>query len=67
MLNAMRLLDGISLQQFAERTGLPLTSIDGGLTQAEQKGLLTRTLTHVKPTVRGMDFLSDLQTLFLPG
>ena len=67
MLNAMRLLDGISLQQFAERTGLPLTSIDGGLAQAEQKGLLTRTLTHVKPTVRGMDFLSDLQTLFLPG
>ena len=67
MLNGMRLLDGVSLQHFTERTGLPLTMIQSALTEAEQKGLITRTATHIQPTTRGMDFLSDLQTLFLPG
>ena len=66
MLNAMRLLDGVSLAQFTERTGLPLTVIEAGLAEAEHKGLLVRTSTHIQPTTRGMDFLSDLQTLFLP-
>ena len=66
MLNALRLKDGFSLQQFGERTGLATTAIQRGLSQAEKDGLLARDLRHVWPTERGLDFLSDLQTLFLP-
>ncbi len=65
MLNALRLVDGFSLQDFADRTGLPLTAIQKGLLEAETKGLVTRDFVRVKPTPRGMDFLNDLQTLFL--
>ena len=46
--------------------GLPLGSIEAALTIAEQKGLLQRELTRLAPTTLGMDFLSDLQALFLP-
>jgi hypothetical protein len=35
------------------------------LEEAERKGLIERDFTHVRPTVRGLDFLSDLQALFL--
>jgi putative oxygen-independent coproporphyrinogen III oxidase len=66
MLNALRLTDGFSLAQFGERTGLAVTAIQRGLREAEQKGLLARDLRQVWPTERGLDFLSDLQTLFLP-
>ncbi len=66
MLNALRLRDGFTLQQFMERTGLPLTSIARGLDEAERKGLVTRDgAQQVRPTERGFDFLSDLQELFL--
>lgn len=67
MLNALRLKDGFETQRFFERTGLPLAAIEPGLKQAEQKGLVERTATHVRPTERGFDFLSDLQGLFLPA
>ncbi len=65
MLNTMRLKEGFSLQQFMERTGLPLSSIEPGLAQAVQKGLIARDAARVWPTERGFDFLSDLQALFL--
>lgn len=65
MLNALRLKDGFALQQFSERTGLPVTAIQQGLQQAEAKGLIARDVARVWPTSRGFDFLSDLQALFL--
>ena len=67
MLNALRLREGFALQDFTARTGLPLSSIAAGLTEAESKGLITQHLGRVVPTERGFDFLSDLQALFLPG
>jgi putative oxygen-independent coproporphyrinogen III oxidase len=66
MLNALRLKDGFSLQQFSERTGLSITAIQKGLEEAERKGLIERDFARVKPSVRGFDFLNDLQSLFLP-
>ena len=65
MLNALRLREGFKLQDFAERTGLPLTAIQAGLVEAERKGLIVRDFARVKPTERGFDFLNDLQALFL--
>ncbi|MDB5732679.1 MAG: putative oxygen-independent coproporphyrinogen oxidase, partial [Variovorax sp.] len=66
MLNALRLVNGFTLAQFGERTGLAVTAIQRGLDEAERKGLVARDLHRVWPTERGLDFLSDLQTLFLP-
>ncbi len=65
MLNALRLRDGFKLLEFTERTGLPVTAIRKGLDEAMAKGLIEESFTHVKPTERGFDFLSDLQSLFL--
>jgi oxygen-independent coproporphyrinogen-3 oxidase len=65
MLNALRLREGFKLQDFSDRTGLPLTAIQAGLDEAERKGLIERDFARVKPTERGFDFLNDLQTLFL--
>ena len=65
MLNALRLRDGFTLQQFTERTGLPLSSIDQALQQAQAQGWVTLDASWVRPTARGFDFLSDLQSLFL--
>ena len=65
MLNALRLRDGFKLQDFAEKTGLPITALQPGLYEAERRGLIERDLVHVKPTERGFDFLNDLQALFL--
>jgi oxygen-independent coproporphyrinogen-3 oxidase len=65
MLNALRLREGFALQDFRDRTGLPLSAIEPALAEAERRGLLASSLTHVQPTARGFDFLSDLQQLFL--
>ena len=65
MLNALRLRHGFGLQDFMERTGLPINAIEAGLREGEAKGLLQRDFARVRPTQRGFDFLSDLQALFL--
>lgn len=65
MLNALRLRHGFELQQFMDRTGLPLSSIQGALDRAVQQGLIESAGGVVAPTEHGFDFLSDLQGLFL--
>ena len=55
-----------SFTRAADRTGLPLTAIEKPLQQAEAKGLITRDWQRIAPTTRGLDFLSELQGLFLP-
>ena len=66
MLNSLRLKAGFELQDFLDRTGLPLSAIERGLDRAVQQGLIGRDALRVWPTERGFDFLSDLQSLFLP-
>ncbi len=65
MLNAFRLKEGFALQDFTDKTGLPVTAIQKALEEGEQKGWIERDLVRVKPTARGFDFLNDLQSLFL--
>jgi len=65
MLNSLRLKEGFSLAHYTERTGLPLSSIDKALDEAQRKGMIERDLARVWPTTRGFDFLNDLQALFL--
>ena len=65
MLNATRLTEGFELARFGERTGLPLTAIGPALAAAEAQGLIERDFVRAWPTARGVDFLNDLQALFL--
>ncbi len=69
MLGALRLREGFELARYTERTGLPLSTIEAALAQAEARGLVERDEAAgvVRPTVRGFDFLSDLQAMFLPA
>jgi oxygen-independent coproporphyrinogen-3 oxidase len=52
MLNALRLKDGFALQDFADRTGLPLSAIAQPLAEAERQGLVDSDLSSVRPTTR---------------
>jgi oxygen-independent coproporphyrinogen-3 oxidase len=65
MLNAMRLTDGVEVNLFAERTGLPLNTVAAALDAAEAKGLLYRDHLRMRPTELGGRFLNDLQQMFL--
>ncbi len=69
MLNTLRLRDGFALSLFTERCGLPMSAIEPALKDAEARGLIARSglpgAEWVQPTVRGFDFLNDLQALFL--
>lgn len=66
MLNALRLRDGFAVREMLERTGLPASAFRGGIDAGVARGWLTEEGGWVRPTGRGFDFLSDLQTLFLP-
>jgi putative oxygen-independent coproporphyrinogen III oxidase len=65
MLNALRLVDGVSIDLFQQRTGLSLSRLHNALKQAESKGLLTVGLGKIKPTLLGQRFLNELLQLFL--
>lgn len=67
MMNALRLTQGFDISLFSERTGLPITAIQGKLDRAEQQGLITRDHLHITPTAIGQRFLNDLLGLFLPA
>ena len=74
MLGALRLREGFEAAWFTERTGLPLSAVAPMLAEAERRGLIEHDEAaaagsagaRVRPTARGFDFLSDLQSLFLP-
>ncbi len=66
MLNALRLPHGVPVALFTERTGLAVTAIAGPLAAAEERGLLQRDHLHLQPTARGLRYLNDLVSLFLP-
>jgi putative oxygen-independent coproporphyrinogen III oxidase len=65
MLNALRLADGVPTAMFEERTGLSPAVFGAALRLAVERGLLDAHPACLKATPRGLDFLSDLQALFL--
>ncbi|SFR91160.1 oxygen-independent coproporphyrinogen-3 oxidase [Dyella sp. OK004] len=65
MLNALRLIDGVPMAEFAERTGLPLERIAEPLAQARQRGWLTPDLQRLQTTPLGQRFLNDVIASFL--
>lgn len=67
MLNALRLVDGVPLRRFEERTGLSIASIDDPLRRAEARDLIAVDGLRMRPTSTGLRFLNDLQSMFLPA
>jgi putative oxygen-independent coproporphyrinogen III oxidase len=65
MLNTLRLSDGVDTNTFSERTGLPLSAISKGLTEACKKGLLDENPNKLKATDQGLRYLNNLQEIFL--
>lgn len=65
MLNALRLIEGFSVDLFKDRTGLDIIHLQPGLNIALEKKLLIMHNDHIKPTALGNRFLNDLMALFL--
>ncbi|WP_445144695.1 radical SAM family heme chaperone HemW [Dyella sp. Tek66A03] len=65
MLNALRLIDGVPLADFAERTGLPAERIAAALAAARQRGWLTDDPDLLRTTALGQRFLNDVIGAFL--
>ncbi|MFC1749231.1 radical SAM family heme chaperone HemW [Pseudomonadota bacterium] len=66
MLNALRLKEGFASSLFAAHTGLPISTVEAPLKQAEEQALIEWTATHIRPTEKGAAYLNDLLQLFLP-
>jgi oxygen-independent coproporphyrinogen-3 oxidase len=65
MMNALRLNEGFPTSLFAQHTGLPLTACLNALENAENKGLIERSVNSVRPSAQGRRFLNELLVLFL--
>lgn len=65
-LNALRLKEGVALENFTARTGCSLNEITGLLNQARCQGWLADCTHRLKATPLGYQFLNDLTALFLP-
>jgi oxygen-independent coproporphyrinogen-3 oxidase len=64
MMGALRLVDGVPLAAFEERTGQPKDCIEAAVGEAGRRGWLTATGGRLKPTSAGLQFLNALLALF---
>lgn len=65
-LNQLRLRDGLAMDDFSARTGLPWSVVESRVHQAMNRGLLEICDRHIKPTTLGWKFVNDIQQIFLP-
>ena len=65
MLNALRLIDGVPLADFAARTGLPPERIAAPLAAARRRGWLVDDPHWLRTTALGQRFLNDVISGFL--
>ena len=65
-LNQLRLKQGVSVDDFSPRTGLPWLAAEARVQKALDKGLLEAVNERLRPTELGWRFVNDIQQLFLP-
>lgn len=65
MLNALRLIHGVPLDDFATHTGLPLERIADRLAAGRRKGWLENDSRQLRTTALGQRFLNDVLGSFL--
>ena len=66
MKNTLRLNNGFETEIFQQHTGLPISTIEKALTQAEEKVWITWDIKQIKPTVTGRQYLNNLLEPFMP-
>jgi putative oxygen-independent coproporphyrinogen III oxidase len=64
LMNALRLLDGVHVRLFEERTGQPVAVIEQGLRSALARGWLAPERDTLRPTAAGSQMLNPLLELF---
>ncbi len=67
MMNALRLVDGVPMNEFAQRTGLGIEAIAPILGMARSQGWLGDETEILRTTETGQRFLNDVIALFLPA
>ena len=65
-LNQLRLKQGVTIEDFSARTGLPWSLVEARVQQAFDRGLLEFQHGRLRPTVLGWNFVNDIQQIFLP-
>jgi oxygen-independent coproporphyrinogen-3 oxidase len=65
-LNQLRLKQGVYIDDFSPRTGLPWQQVESRVQQAIDKGLLEICQERLRPTGLGWRFVNDIQQMFLP-
>ena len=65
MLNSLRLVEGVPTEYFKERTGLEISVIQREIQEALRKNLLDEDPRYLKASPLGMQYLNELQMLFL--
>jgi oxygen-independent coproporphyrinogen-3 oxidase len=65
MLNALRLIDGVPMTDFAERTGLDPSRIAAGMARARGRGWLVDEPALLRTTPLGQRFLNDVIEAFM--
>jgi oxygen-independent coproporphyrinogen-3 oxidase len=65
MMNALRLIDGVPVDLFQQRTGLNINKLETAIKKAQSKGLLLLENGNMQPTLLGQRFLNELLELFL--
>jgi len=64
MMNGLRLLEGVTINQFESRTGLSKLELVKPLKEAKSLNLINFDGENIKPTEKGLLFLNDLIALF---
>lgn len=65
MMNALRLVNGVPVDLFQQRTGLNINKLETAIKKAQNKGLLVFENGNMQPTLLGQRFLNELLELFL--
>lgn len=65
MMNALRLIEGVPADYYAQRTGQSLTDIEQRLIALRQQGLLTDDVDTLRCTAKGQQYLNSVLERFL--
>lgn len=65
MMNALRLIEGVPIHLFQQRTGLTLHQLELQIRKAQDRGLLVIENGNMMPSLLGQRFLNELLALFL--
>jgi oxygen-independent coproporphyrinogen-3 oxidase len=65
MMNALRLAEGFTIQEFTTSTGLTIDAVASSLQQGDTQGWLVQEGDNIRATAKGMQFLNELLGLFV--